>query len=196
MEPIMEALLRRQSTKATTLVEPAPSDAELEPVFATAVRAPDHGAIRPYRFRTIRGSAREELGAVFAEGLKRRKPDASQEDLTALAAKPLRSPLIIAVMAKVMPDHPKVPPIEQVITAGMAAQNILLALEALDYGAVFLSGAPTLDPHVKRAFGLEDKDTLLGFLYVGTPSEQRREKKRPDASDFVSAWESPATVDA
>ncbi|WP_119167371.1 nitroreductase family protein [Algihabitans albus] len=196
MEPIIEALMRRQSTKATTLVEPAPSDAELTPVFDTAVRAPDHGAIRPYRFRVIRGSAREELGRVFAEGLKRRKPDATSEELSALAAKPLRSPLIIAVMAKVVTNHPKVPPLEQVITAGMAAQNILLALEALGYGAVFLSGAPTLDPHVKRAFGLEDKDTLLGFLYIGTPSEERRDKKRPNAAAFVASWTAALTVDA
>ena len=196
MQPIIEALMRRQSTKATTLVEPAPDDAALAPVFAAAVRAPDHGAIRPYRFRIIRGAARNELGRVFAEGLKRRKPDATAEDMEALAAKPLRSPLIIAVMAKIMPNHPKVPPIEQVITAGMAAQNMLLALEALGYGAVFLSGAPTSDPHVKHAFGLDEQDALLGFIYIGTPSEERREKKRPDASAFVATWDAPLTVNA
>ncbi len=196
MEPIIEALLARQSTKATSLVEPAPSDAELEPVFAAAVRAPDHGAIRPYRFRVLRGAARAELGRVFAEGLQRRKPEATPEELEALAAKPLRSPLVIAVLAKVMDKHPKVPPIEQVITAGMATQNMLLALAAQGYGAVFLSGAPTGDPHVKQAFGLAEKDVLLGFIYVGTPSEPQRTKKRPDPADFVATWEGPATVEA
>jgi nitroreductase len=196
MEPIIEALLARQSTKAATLVEPAPGDAELAQVFEAAVRAPDHGAIRPWRFRVIRGAAREELGRVLAEALKRRKPESTEEELQAQAAKPLRSPMIVAVGAEVMENHPKVPPIEQVIAAGMATQNVLLALDALGYGAVFLSGPLAYDPLVKRAFGLADKDTLLGFVYIGTPSEARREKKRPDAGAFVEEWRGPATVEA
>lgn len=196
MQPIIDALLARQSTKADTLVEPAPSDAELAEVFAAAVRAPDHGAIRPWRFRLVRGAAREALGRVFAEGLKRRKPEATAEELQALAAKPLRSPLIVAVLAEVMDRHPKVPPIEQVLATGMAAQNMLLALEALGYGAVFLSGPPTYDPWVKGAFGLAEKDAIVGFLYVGTPSQERRQKKRPEPGAFVAEWSAPVAVEA
>jgi nitroreductase len=196
MTGILDALMTRQSTKATTLAEPAPDDAELEAVFATAVRAPDHGAIRPWRFRVIRGAAREAFGRVMAEGLKRRKPDATDEEMEALAAKALRSPLIVAILAEVVENHPKVPPVEQIVSVGMAAQNLLLALEAKGYGAVLLSGQPAYDPHVKAAFGLADKDAIVGFLYVGTPSEDRREKKRPDPGGFVAEWSGPVPVEA
>jgi nitroreductase len=74
----------------------------------------------------------------------------------------------------------------------MATQTMLLALEALGYGGVLLSGQPAYDPHVKRAFGLAEKDAIVGFLYVGTPSQERREKKRPDPAPFVAEWSGPA----
>lgn len=187
----LELLCGRQSVPAKELHEPAPDDATLERVFEAAVTAPDHGAIRPWRFFTLRGAARERLGDLFVEATRRRNPDADAETLETVRGKPLRSPLIIAVAAKVMENHPKVPPVEQLISASAAAQNILLALNALGYGAVLLTGPNTYDPLVKAAFGLGEADYLVGFIYAGTVTEPRREKKRPEAARFVQAWDGP-----
>ena len=185
----LELLLSRQSAPAKLLGEPAPSDEDLRPVFEAAVRAPDHGAIRPWRFRIIRGAARERLGDLFVEATRRRAPDTPAEKLEEVRGKPLRAPLIIAVGAEIFPEHPKVPPVEQVVATGAAAQNMLLTLQAMGYGAVLLSGPNAHDPLVKSAFGLKDKDELIGFIYVGTVTEETREKRRPEAAQFVSSWD-------
>ncbi len=47
----LELLLNRES--AVKLVSPGPSAQELDRIFATAVRAPDHGRLRPWQFVVI-----------------------------------------------------------------------------------------------------------------------------------------------
>ena len=81
------------------------------------------------------------------------------------------------------------PVVEQIVATGAAAQTMLLTLQAMGYGAVLLSGANAHDPLVKSAFGLQDKDEMIGFIYVGTVKEETREKRRPDAAQFVSTWD-------
>ena len=61
----LDALLNRVS--APRLCEPAPDAAQRELLFRAALRAPDHGQLRPWRFLTIEGAAREKLGELFAE---------------------------------------------------------------------------------------------------------------------------------
>jgi nitroreductase len=61
----------------------------------------------------------------------------------------------------------KVPVIEQILAAGAAAQNILLALHALGYAAAWKTGEAAYDPEVKKALGLAVDDHLIGFIYTG-----------------------------
>ena len=121
----VEALTTRAS--AVKLAEPAPSDHVLATALRAGARAPDHGLLRPWKFVLIHGAARSRLGEVFAKALKRREPDVSETALEREEQKALRAPLIIVVVAKVQPKHPMIPEIEQVISAGTAAQNKLSA---------------------------------------------------------------------
>ena len=192
----IECMMSRQSVSAAALAEPVPTDEELQEVFATAMRAPDHGALRPWRFRLIRGAAREHLGDLYAAAARRASPGLADTDLDKARAKPLRSPLIIAAWASVTEDHPKVPPVEQVVAAGAAVQNVLNALHAKGYGAVLLTGQPSTDAEVTSALGMAPADTMIGFIYVGTPSKEMPQKKRADASPFVEEWTGPVTAAA
>lgn len=191
----LEAILSRRSVPARQLVEPAPDDVELAEILAAAVTAPDHGAIRPWRFSIIRGAALERLGDLFAEALRRREPQSSEEALEVARSKALRSPLVIAVWAEVREGHPKVPPIEQIVSTGAAVQNMLLALHAKGYGAIQLSGPNAHDPFVKAALGLAAKDEIVGFVHVGTPCEPPAAKRRPDAAAFVRHWDGAVTLE-
>ena len=51
----IEALHTRES--AAKLQDPAPDDAELSAIVQAALRAPDHGRLRPGRFLAIPGGA-------------------------------------------------------------------------------------------------------------------------------------------
>lgn len=185
---ILDFIAGRRSVKAALLVDPAPNDAELGELLQSSMSAPDHGAIRPWRFKVIRGDARHRLSDVFEKALRAREPDADEEAITKIRSKPLRSPLIVAVVAEIMPNHPKVPPWEQVVATACATQNFLLAAQAAGWGAVLLTGWPAEDATVKHALGFAEKDQIVGFVYMGTPNETPRKMTRPDAAAFTSAW--------
>jgi nitroreductase len=179
-----EALVTRVSPKE--LGEPAPDDATLRKIVAAALRAPDHGRLRPWRFIAIRGEGRKRLGDVLAAALNRRDPNAGA-GLERERQKPLRAPLVLVAAAHIVPS-PKIPAVEQVLAVGAAAQNVLLACHALGYGAVWKTGAAAYDANVKEALGLEAADEIAGFLYIGTAVAAPKMPAPLDPAGFLRAW--------
>ena len=168
------------------LKEPAPDRSELEIIFNAALRAPDHARLRPWRFITIEGDQRTRLGELFIAAIKQATPDADDRTLGKAITKPLRAPMIIVVVASLQP-HPKVPEIEQIISAGCAAQNILLAAHALGFGAMWRTGGMAYDPVVKRGLGLGGNERIIGFIYVGSTSGSERKIASLPIEDFVTS---------
>ncbi len=186
---LMDGLLSRNSVPPRLVDDSVPPQADIFDILAAAVRAPDHGAVRPWRFHVIAGAARERLGDVFVEALQQREPDVSVDAIEKERNRPLRAPLIIAVCAVVDPSRgEKVPVAEQLSSTASACQNILLAAHAKGYGAIWLTGKNTRDAHVKAAFGLSNDDSIVGFMYIGTPTGPVTQKTRPDARDFTTVW--------
>jgi nitroreductase len=184
----MELLLNRSS--AVRLTEPGPTDEAIEQMIACAVRAPDHGRLRPWTFIVVRDEMRGQFGDVLAAHAKRRRPDATPEMLQAVREKAMRAPLILVVGNKARPSE-KIPRVEQMLSAGAAAQNILLAAEALGYGAMWKTGTPAYDDEVKRELGLHPEDSIVGILYIGTRVPEpsgRPALPRPAARDFTETW--------
>jgi nitroreductase len=181
----LDLMLSRES--AMKLVSPGPSAADLEQIFNSAVRAPDHGRLRPWQFIVIGSEQRERFGQVMADCLRRRNPAVSEAELQRERDKALRAPTIVAVGAKVKKGH-KIPEVEQIASATAAAQTIMLAAPALGYGAVWKTGAAAYDPVVKVALGLTADDDIVGFLYIGTPAGGPSPIPRPEGKDFVTTW--------
>jgi len=193
METI-DALLKRRSAK--TLTDPAPDEGALALLLECAARAPDHGRLRPWRFIVIRGAARERLGELMAEQLRRKLPAASAETLQRERQKPLRAPLIVAVAA-IHNAAAKIPAIEQMLAAGAAAQNMMLAATALGFGAMWKTGDAAYDDTVKAALGLAAGDAIVGFLYLGTaPADAIPPPARAEWQDRVVYWGEPRDIKA
>lgn len=184
----IEALTSRRSP--VKLVEPAPGDAEITALLNAAIRAPDHGRLRPWRFLVLRGAARERLGDVLAKALKARAPDVPGDVVERERQKPLRAPLMIVVAAAIAEG--KIPPVEQILSAGAAAQNIMLAAHAMGFGAMWRTGDGAYDAQVKEALGLKSDDAIVGFLYLGTPAGRTPiPPDEPPAQSFVREWQAP-----
>ena len=181
----LELMLNRES--ALKLEAPGPSADELDQMLASAVRAPDHGRLRPWHFVVINEAQRGAFGTVMAEALRRRNPAISDGELQRERDKAFRSPVIVVVAAKVKRGH-KIPEIEQIASASAAAQTIMLAAPALGYGAVWKTGAPAYDAGVKTALGLEAEDDVIGFLYIGTRAGGPSVLPRPEIRDYVTTW--------
>lgn len=176
----MELLETRASNGK--LGEPAPDDAVLNEILSAALRAPDHGSLRPWRVFVVRGGAREKLGDLFA--------DVEEGDRERARKKPLRAPLLL-VVAAVVQQSELAPPIEQVLSAGALAHGILLGLHAKGFAGMWRTGDAAYDARVKRAFGLRDQDHIVGFLYAGTPTQPYADVKRPSPADHVVEWRAP-----
>lgn len=182
----IDALLERRSAK--TLTDPAPDAGALALLLESAARAPDHGRLRPWRFIVIRGGARERLGELMAEQTRRKQPEAGAEALQRERQKALRAPLIV-VVAAVCNTAARIPPIEQILAAGAAAQNIMLAATALGFGAMWKTGDAAYDDTVKLALGLEIQDAIVGFIYLGTAPAGAVPPPAPGQwEDRVSYW--------
>jgi nitroreductase len=181
---MIDDLLSRSSV--SDFSDPGPDDAELRLILAAAVRAPDHGKLHPWQFLVIQGEARNELSELFAEALVRREPQATDKQIAKEKAKPLRSPVTIAVVAKVTPEH-KIPVVEQVVSAAAAGMNIVNAVHALGFGAKWVTGANCYDPYFLAEFGVRPPDQLLGFIHIGS-LKTAPETPRPDAAQFTTEW--------
>ena len=180
-----ELLLQRVSRPV--LESPGPSEEQLDIMFSAALRAPDHARLRPWRFMTVSGEQRHELGELLAGVSRIDHPDLSPEAVNRMKGLPLRAPLLILAICKYK-EHAKVPLIEQQMSLAASVQNLLLAAHAQDLGAIWRTGAICYHPKLAEGLGLADNEQLLGFIYVGTPAGPVKKLQPLELDGFVSHW--------
>lgn len=187
----LDALLSRQSR--WPLIEPGPADDDLNLIFDAALRAPDHGRLQPWRFVLVRGEARAELAEVLIDIAAARAPDEPRSAHEHRRQKAYAAPVIIALGAAVSSES-RVPELEQLLSVGASAMNMLNAIHALGYGGFWATGPDACDPHLLAALDFEPTERLLGFLFVGSPKSHESAAPRPPRSNHVREWLGRATV--
>jgi len=184
----LDFLEQRRSVPARQLGEPGPDAAQLQRLLEMAIRVPDHGKMVPWRIVAVRGDARARLGVALAAIHARREPDAPASVLDKDRERFNAAPLVLAVVARLRPNHPKVPAQEQLLSAGCVAYNLLLGAQALGFGAQWLTGWAAYDAEVARLLGLEPDENIVAFVHVGTPKDAAPERNRPALADVLSEW--------
>jgi nitroreductase len=165
--------VRRSWSKVT---DEAPTRDELLDMVAAAGRVADHSSLRPWRLIELRGADRERLGRAIHKAEKKH----------GASTKPLRAPLLIAVVARIQKD--KVPDWEQEAVASGVAHMLSLALDEAGWGVIWRTGSYTRSKAVAKAHGLRKNERLLGWLYVGGKPDRSRETriKQLDGAAFLS----------
>ncbi|HQQ73913.1 MAG TPA: nitroreductase [Pseudomonadales bacterium] len=181
---VLAAIHNRVSV--SELVAPAPSPAQRADIFHAALRAPDHGQLRPWRFLLVEGEDRILVGNILAD--VENSPNEVQRNKT--AGRLLRAPLVVLIVAHITP-HTKIPAIEQMMSVAAAVQNMLIAAHALNVGAMWRSGMVTYEPLLAEKLGLTADERLLGFLYLGTPAGELKAVPSLDADEFFKTWVAP-----
>jgi nitroreductase len=181
----IDILLARTSAKRVQ--DPAPSQHEINTILNCAVSAPDHGRLQPWRFVIVQKDERQRFGAALSEALRARDPEASPESLRRESEKAMLAAIIIVVAARIKKES-KIPEIEQLLSTGAAAQNIMLSAHALGYGAMWKTGKIAYNGDVKRALGLDATDVIAGFIYIGSRAIETPAASRRPAADLVSVW--------
>ncbi|MGQ3054676.1 MAG: nitroreductase family protein [Roseateles sp.] len=185
----LDALLTRYSVGPKHLIEPGPSDAQLALMAQAALRAPDHAELVPYRFKLVRGAAKEGMAALFADAA--RAAGKGGEGAALDVERALKPPVTIAVVARIDVSHPLVPAHEQWAAVGGAVSNFLTAAHLLGFGGKMLSGAKVRDPAIAAAF-CEQGETLVGWIALGTPARQPAgPARKPDPGQVLIDWHPP-----
>ncbi len=185
MNDILRFLQNRNS--APKLTAPGPDPATIEQIFRAALRVPDHAWLRPWRFLTVAGDRRRDLGRLLERCLLARDPRADETARDKARNAPLRAPLLVVVVAR-LSEHAKVPAVEQRLSAGCAAQAILLAAEACGYAGIWRTGDAAFDRNVMDGLGLAANEEIVAVLYLGTRDGGPKPLPKLDTGDFVSNW--------
>lgn len=169
------------------LTDPAPPSDVLEDVFQCALRAPDHMRLRPWRYLVIEGEQREDLGRLFVEGATRMEGSLTDSQAQKYQAMPLRAPVIVVAVSENQ-SNDKVPEGEQIVSCGVGVGYMLLALQSAGYGGIWRTGPLAENAYVKSGLGLQANETLVGFLYIGTPIGDLKPVPELKVEDYFHAW--------
>ncbi|MEH6473853.1 MAG: nitroreductase [Halopseudomonas sp.] len=184
----MDALeLLQQRVSSPLLGDQPPTQAQLDVMFNAALRAPDHAGLHPWRFLTIAGDDRIQLGELFLQAGLVADPQMNETKRTKLRNMPMRAPLLVVAVA-CLHDHPKVPQLEQQVSAGAAVQNLLLAAFAQGVGGMWRTGDMAYHPDVMQELGLANNEQIIGFIYLGSQPERLKKIHPRDPANFVQAW--------
>ena len=170
-----DAVASRRSWSKVT--DEAPTRAELVRLVSAAGRVADHSSLRPWRLIELRGADRDRLGRAINKA----------EGHSGASSKPLRAPLLIAVVASYRKSD-KVPRWEQEAVASGVAHVLSLLLDEAGWGVLWRTGHYTRSKVVAKAHGLTKDEALLGWLYVGgkPPRSRPGRRKAVDARHHLS----------
>lgn len=177
---VFEAIHSRHS-QGKVKQDPLPREL-IEKLLDSAVQAPNHYKVRPWRFVVLTGEARNRMGNVMSSSLRDRHPEFPPEAFDKARAAPFRAPVVIAVGVD-KPNEPKVLEIENICAVAAAIQNLLLAAHAMGLGAKWRTGEWARDGKVKEFLGFEADQQLIGFIYVGYPEFVAEYPERPSFED-------------
>jgi len=194
--PVIDLLLTRRSVLAKDLVEPGPSEQALQTILAAGLRVPDHGRVEPWRVQVLHEAAQAAFATICGEIFERENPAANDTLVKSEYERMQRAPVLLVVTSHPDPQRfEKVPATEQLLSAGALCQNMLIAAQALGFGAQWVTGWPAYHPQIKTALGHGADTDIVGFVHIGTPAEPPRERPRPNPEVIVSEWRGPGETD-
>lgn len=177
----------RQSSIPQEITSPAPSDAVVLACLKAAMAAPDHGAVRPWRYYGLRDVALGRLAELAVKSALIHNPQTEPAKLDEIRMKLTRSPMMVIAAAK-FSDHLKADDQEQLIAASMSCYGFLLALSAQGVAYKLITGALARDSALYNWLGLDsNRDAIIGLIQMGAYAEPTGERKpikskiRPEA---------------
>ena len=181
------ALLRsRRSCRPRDLVAPGPSPDELSEILALATRTPDHGTLHPWRFVHVPQARRDAFAALLDEAYRADHPEPGRLELEANDRFARQAPELVVALSSPT-EGSKIPLWEQELSCGAACMNLLLAAQAADFAAGWVTGWAAYSPRVLAAFGTPP-ERIAGFIFLGTAGAELEERPRPDFDEVISEW--------
>lgn len=143
----------------------------LEELLTDAIWAPTHGLTQPWRFHLFytpesRGHLAEALVNIYEATTPERLQDPGKR--AKLDGGPRRAPVVIALLARVVPGG-KIQEWEEIAAVSCAAQNLMLSAHEKGIGSFWSSPSAACSVEFANWLGADPNDRPLGLLYLGWP---------------------------
>jgi nitroreductase len=154
-------------------------DEIVQQIMVNATWAPNHGQGEPWFFKVFTGKGLQKFADIQSNLYKEEAGESfSQDKFIKLKEAPLTASHVISIGMK-RTTVKQIPEIEDIEAVACAVQNIYLSVAAYGIGGYWTTGGITYLERAKYHFGLDDRDKLLGFFYIGqvaipSPPAKRR----------------------
>jgi len=154
-------------------------DEIIEQILINATWAPNHGQQEPWFFKVFTGKGLQKFADIQSNLYKEEAGESfSQDKFIKLKEAPLTASHVISIGMK-RTTVKQIPEIEDIEAVACAVQNIYLSVAAYGIGGYWTTGGITYLERAKYHFGLDQRDKLLGFFYIGqvaipSPPAKRR----------------------
>lgn len=163
-------------------------DEIIEQILENAIRAPNHKQTEPWRFKVFTGEGLKYFGDLQASLYYQHSGDAFNEDRhRKMREYPLMSSHVISIGMCREPNG-KLPEIEEIEAMACAVQNMFLSVTAYGLGSYWTTAGITYFEESKPFFGLQEKDKLLGFFYIGYPAKPIQAVSKRNPVETVAEW--------
>ena len=187
MADALELFLSRRTIPANRLGTPGPDLDQIKTLIAAAVRVPDHGKLKPWRFIVFMGEARIAAGERLFDLWRGRNLQADDKLLELVRERLTASPVVIGVISRTE-IHPKIPIWEQELSAGAATMNLVNAAHAMGFAAQWLTDWYSFDREALDILGIGSEEKVAGFIHIGTPMEPPSDRPRPSFDEVATIW--------
>jgi nitroreductase len=173
----LQHLVRVRRSNLRIDPDAAVAPAVLQELLELACWAPHHGRTNPWRFGVVTGAGRERFGNGVAEAM--RQDGVTEPALLEKArTKYLRSPVVL-VVGSAAHDREHLHR-ENCFAVSAGVQNLLLGATALGLASFWASppNSPLAAARVKSLAGLNERDELVGIVYLGWPVDKAPDMAR------------------
>ncbi len=95
-------------------------------------------------------------------------------------------PLTVAVISH--PVQSEIPEWEQQLSAGAVCTLLIVAAQAMGFGANWITDWYAYDEDAARLLGVGEGERVAGFVHLGVNTDAPMERVRPELEAILSFW--------
>lgn len=157
----------------------------LQSILSCALTAPDHKRLRPWRYIVCHPEDKDVLTQLIVSSQPETSEDLRENQVEQVRRKLDFAPHIVICLLEINRSS-SVPEIEQVLSAGAAIQNMIVAAEALGYKCYWKTGEWAYNMRLHEILSLNPDTFITAFLGLG---------KRAKTEGLAKPMERPAYAD-
>ena len=128
--------------------------------------------------------------AAFVDGLEEIAGGLENAQKARSSLRKLRdAPVAVSVISRVGSVE-RIPAREQLLSAGALCMNLLWSAHALGFGANWVTGWYSYDAAATGLLGLDERETVVGFVLVGELRPNREDRPRPSFDSICTHYAS------